>query len=166
MAYEPDHAHLIDPETDPRATYVLEPEDISTLVARIVTSPGAATFTTHAPFTGGPIAAVPLSTPDDVARATAAARSAQRTWARVPLRERCAVLLRLHDLLLEHQSDVLDLIQLENGKSRSSACEEVADVALVARHYAVHAREYLADRHVRGLVPGLTGVHRVVPRDE
>jgi len=116
------------------------------------------TSTTYAPFTGGPIAAVPLSTPDDVARATAAARSAQRTWARVPLRERCAVLLRLHDLLLEHQSDVLDLIQLENGKARASAFEEVADVALVARHYARHARRYLADRRVRGLVPGLTSV--------
>jgi succinate-semialdehyde dehydrogenase/glutarate-semialdehyde dehydrogenase len=158
MAYEPEHAHLIDPETDPRATYVLEPEDIATLVARIVTSPGAVTSTTYAPFTGGPIAAIPLSTPDDVARATAAARSAQRIWARVPLRERCAVLLRLHDLLLEHQSDVLDLIQLESGKSRASAFEEVADVALVARHYARHARTYLADRRVRGLVPGLTSV--------
>ncbi|HEX5332458.1 MAG TPA: succinic semialdehyde dehydrogenase [Cellulomonas sp.] len=158
MAYEPEHAHLIDPETDPRATYVLEPEDIGSLVARIVTSPGAATFTTYAPFTGGPIAAVPLSTPADVERATAAARRAQRTWATVPLRERCAVLLRLHDLLLEHQSDVLDLIQLESGKSRASAFEEVADVALVARHYALHAKAYLADRHVRGLVPGLTSV--------
>ena len=73
MAYEPEHAHLIDPETDPRATYVLEPDDIGSLVARIVTSPGAATFTTYAPFTGGPIAAVPLSTPDDVERARLAA---------------------------------------------------------------------------------------------
>ncbi|MGV8976990.1 MAG: succinic semialdehyde dehydrogenase [Cellulomonas sp.] len=158
MAYEPEHAHLIDPETDPRATYVLEPEDVGTLIARIVTSPGAATRTTQAPFTGGPIAVVPLSTPDDVVRATSDARRAQRTWAAVPLRERCAVLLRLHDLLLEHQSDVLDLIQLENGKSRASAFEELGDVALVARHYALHARAYLADRRVHGLVPGLTRV--------
>jgi succinate-semialdehyde dehydrogenase/glutarate-semialdehyde dehydrogenase len=158
MAPEPEHARLIDPETDPLATYLIEPEDLRTLVARVVTSPGASSRITHAPFTGGPIAAIPLSTTDDVARAAADARRAQRPWAATPLRERTAVLLRLHDLVLERQSDVLDLIQLENGKSRASAFEEVADVALVARHYAMRAHAYLADRRVRGLVPGLTGV--------
>ncbi|MFI2754278.1 succinic semialdehyde dehydrogenase [Cellulomonas sp. P22] len=158
MAHDPDSDRLIDPETDPLATYVLEPDDVRTLLDRVVTSPGFATWTTYAPFTGSPIVAVPLSTPEDVARATVEARRAQRTWARTPLRDRAAVLLRLHDLVLTHQSDVLDLVQLENGKSRQSAYEELADVALVARHYARRARTYLAPRRVRGLVPGLTRV--------
>ena len=70
------HTELHDPETDPLATYVLEPEDVRSLLARVVAQPGAATHTSHAPFTGGPIAAVPLSTPDDVARAARTARTA------------------------------------------------------------------------------------------
>ncbi len=158
MAHDPDSARLIDPETDPLATYVLEPDDVRSLLDRVVTSPGGTTRTTHAPFTGAPIAAVPLSTPEDVARAATAARRAQRAWARTPLRERAAVLLRVHDLVLAQQSDVLDLIQLENGKSRQSAYEEVADIAITARHYAHRARAYLAPRRVRGLLPVLTKV--------
>ncbi|MGW6129373.1 succinic semialdehyde dehydrogenase [Cellulomonas sp. NPDC055163] len=157
MAHDDEHVQLIDPETDPLATYVLEPDDVRTLLARVVTSPGHETRTTYAPFTGGPIAAVPLSTPDDVARAVRSARRAQHTWAALPLRRRAEVLLRLHDLVLANQSDVLDLVQLENGKSRASAYEEVVDVALVARHYAVKARAYLAARRSGGILPGLTG---------
>jgi succinate-semialdehyde dehydrogenase/glutarate-semialdehyde dehydrogenase len=156
MAPDPDHLQLIDPETDPLATYVLEPDDVRSLLARVVTSPGHATRTSHAPFTGGPIAAVPLSTPDDVERAVLLARRAQHQWAATPLRARAAVLLRLHDLVLEHQSDVLDLIQLENGKARAAAFEEVVDIAMVARHYAFRARAYLAQRRSGGVLPGLT----------
>ncbi|KQY47307.1 succinic semialdehyde dehydrogenase [Cellulomonas sp. Root137] len=156
MAHDPGHIELHDPETDPLATYVLEPDDVRPLLSRVVSSAEAGTFTSHAPFTGGPIAAIPLSTPDDVARAAKAARAAQRLWAARPLRERTAVLSRVHDLVLERQSDVLDLIQVESGKARASAFEEVCDIALVARHYAARAGRYLAPRRVPGLIPGLT----------
>jgi len=156
MAHDPGHAELFDPETDPLATYVLEPEDVRTLLDRVVAAPDAATHVAHAPFTGGPVAAVPLSTPDDVARAAATARRAQQEWAARPLRERTAVLGRVHDLVLERQSDVLDLIQVETGKARVSAFEEVADIANVARHYGARAGRYLAPRRVQGLLPVLT----------
>jgi len=157
MATDPHAPQLIDPETDPRATYVLEPDDVRALLGRIAASPAARTQTTYAPFTGGPIAAVPLSTPDDVAQAARRARAAQRPWALTPVRERAAVLLRLHDLVLASQSDVLDLIQLESGKARAGAFEEVVDIALVARHYGRRAAGYLAARRVPGLLPVLTG---------
>ncbi|MDM7854258.1 succinic semialdehyde dehydrogenase [Cellulomonas alba] len=157
MAHDPGHAELHDPETDPLATYVLEPDDVRSLLQRVAAGPAATTRTTHAPYTGGPIAAVPQSTPDDVAQAARRARAAQRLWAARPVRERAEVLLRLHDLVLEHQSDVLDLIQLENGKSRAAAYEEVVGIALATRHYGRKAAAYLAPRRVRGLLPVLTG---------
>lgn len=150
------HPELHDPETDPLATYVLEPDDLRTLLGRVVAGAGHATHTPVAPFTGAPIAAIPLSTPDDVAEAARRARAAQRLWAARPLHERTAVLSRLHDLLLSRQSDVLDLVQIETGKARAHAFEEVADVANVSRHYALRAGAYLRDRRVVGLVPGLT----------
>lgn len=159
MTHDPDSAQLFDPETDPLATYVLEPEDLRPLLDRIVVTPGLhGTITTYAPYTGAPLAAIPVSTRDDVATAVARARTAQRAWAATPVRERAAVLLRLHDLVLEHQSDVLDLIQLENGKDRASAYEEIADIANITRHYGLRARAYLASRRVPGLLPALMGV--------
>jgi succinate-semialdehyde dehydrogenase/glutarate-semialdehyde dehydrogenase len=61
----------------------------------------------------------------------------------------------MHDLVLDRQSEVLDLIQLESGKVRADAYEEVGEVALVCRHYARRAERYLASRHRMGLVPFL-----------
>ncbi|MBX9247130.1 succinate-semialdehyde dehydrogenase (NADP(+)) [Actinotalea ferrariae] len=149
-------ADVVDPETDPTATWALEPEQVRRLTSRLVAA-GPSSLT-HSPLTGAPLAEVPASTADDVVRAAALARGAQRAWARTPVDRRAAVLLRLHDLVLDRQSEVLDLVQLENGKARSSAYEEVADVALLARHYGRRAPAYLAPRRVPGLLPGLTAV--------
>lgn len=156
MAHE--HADLHDPETDPLATYVLEPDDVRPLLERVVAGPGHATHAATAPFTGAPIAAVPLTTPDDLPAAARRARAAHRLWAARPLRERTALLLRVHDLLLERQSDVLDLLQVETGKARTHAWEEVGEVANAARWHALRAPRLLAPRRVRGLVPGFTSV--------
>ncbi|HEY0187262.1 MAG TPA: succinic semialdehyde dehydrogenase [Cellulomonas sp.] len=149
---------LMDPETDPLATYVLEPDDLRSLLSRVVGSPGAGTSTHHAPWTGAPLASAPVSTPEDVVRAARSARAAQRRWAAVPVRERARLALRVGDLLLSRQSDVLDLVQLENGKARAAAFEEVADVAQLARHLGLRASRYLAEERRPGLVPGLTRV--------
>ncbi len=154
MAHE--HADLHDPETDPLATYVLEPDDVRPLLAHVVAGPGHATTTSTAPFTGSPVAAVPLTSVDDLPEAARRARAAQRTWAARPVTERAAVLLRAHDLLLERQSDVLDLLQVETGKARTHAWDEVGDVANAARYYALRARRLLAPRSVRGLFPPFT----------
>lgn len=153
----PEHG-VLDPETDPLATYVLEPDDLRDLADRVVSSPVAGTRTHHAPWTGAPLATLPQSTPEDVARAARAARAAQRRWAAVPARDRARLLLRVHDLLLQRQSDVLDLVQLENGKARGAAYEEVVDIALLARHLGRVAPRYLASERRPGLVPGLTAV--------
>ena len=81
---------------------------------------------------------MPHCTRDDVVAAAHRAASCSREWAARPIRERAEVMLRFHDLVLSHQDEVLDIIQLENGKARRHAFEEVADVALTARYYAQH----------------------------
>src|SRR5512141_1893055 len=91
------------------------------LTEAVVAAPGGPTTTTYAPFTGEPLAELPVSTPDDVARAYAVARAAQPAWAARPLKERVAVVLRLHDLLLDRQEEILDLVQQETGKARRDA---------------------------------------------
>ena len=56
-----------------------------------------------------------------------------------PSRNAGRVFLRFHDLLLHRQDEVLDLIQLETGKARRHAFEEILDTAVVARYYARHS---------------------------
>ncbi len=152
---------LADPESDPTATWAVDPGRARRLVARVTASPGAPRVTTTAPFTGAPLADLPQSSPDDVRTAVARARSAQPAWAARDVRDRAAVLLRLHDLVLQRQGEGLDLVQLECGKARAHAFEELADVAINARWYARRGPALLADRRHPGLVPGLTQVTEV-----
>ncbi len=53
---------------------------------------------------------------------------------------------------------MLDLIQLENGKARRHAFEEVIDVALTARYYAHTAEDYLRPKRRQGVQLMLTEV--------
>lgn len=129
------------------------------LVARLTTGVlGSGTTANHTPFTGQKLADLPESTPQDVAVAFDRAREAQRRWAAVPVRQRAAVLLRFHDLVLARQAEVLDLIQLETGKARLHAHEEVQAVAVAARHYGRKAPAYLRPKGHTGVVPTLTKV--------
>jgi succinate-semialdehyde dehydrogenase / glutarate-semialdehyde dehydrogenase len=132
------------------------PDRAAALLTRVVAGPRAERHTPLAPFTGSAITSVPLSTTGDVAAAVAAARAAQRPWAARPLRERSGPFLRLHDLVLDAQPELLDLIQIESGKARAHAVEEVLDVAVVARHYARQARHHLRPRHRQGALPLLS----------
>ena len=58
----------------------------------------------------------------------------QQAWRRVPLAERAAILLRYHDLVLDHRHELVDLVIRESGKARKQAFEEVAHVAFGAEH--------------------------------
>ncbi|MEU4506694.1 succinic semialdehyde dehydrogenase [Streptomyces sp. NPDC024089] len=128
--------------------------------------PGAVEpLTAIAPYDLSPIAPVPACVPGDVESAAAAAAGAQREWSRTPVARRGEIVLAFHDLLLERQDQVLDLIQWETGKARYHAWQEVAQVVAIARHYARRAGRYLATRRVRGMIPGLTKVRQVrVPK--
>ncbi len=113
----------------------------------------------RSPLTGEPVAEVPVSSIDDVEAAFDTARAAQQRWARTPVASRSAALLRLHDLVLEHRDELLDLIQVESGKSRAHAFDEVAHLALTARFYARRLRRQLKPSRRNGVLPGLTSVH-------
>ncbi|MFF3563240.1 succinic semialdehyde dehydrogenase [Streptomyces sp. NPDC002574] len=137
------------------AADVVTPE----LVARLTRGVGGSGRTAnHSPMTGETLAELPESTPDDVAAAYERAREAQRAWAATPVRKRAAVLLRFHDLVLRRQAEVLDLIQLETGKTRLHAHEEVQAVAVAARHYGLKAPSYLRPKRHTGAIPVLTKV--------
>ncbi|TVL90080.1 succinic semialdehyde dehydrogenase [Streptomyces sp. SAJ15] len=138
------------------AADVITPDLVARLTRDVVG--GATTTAGRAPFTGEPLAELPEATPEDVATAFERARAAQRAWAAIPVRRRAAVLLRFHDLVLRRQSEVLDLIQLETGKARLHAHEEIQAVVLSARHYGLRAAAYLRPKGHLGVMPTLTKV--------
>jgi acyl-CoA reductase-like NAD-dependent aldehyde dehydrogenase len=110
----------------------------------------------RAPFTGAVIGTIPAARPEDVEMAAGLARAAQLGWAERPFSERAGIFLRFHDLLLSRQGEALDLIQLESGKARAHAFEEILDTAVVARYYARRAKRFLRPRRRKGALPLLT----------
>ena len=146
---------LADPEHDVRASYALDPASVRALTKRVVATTGRE-VAAYTPITGQPLAMVPQSGEADVDEAFARARRAQRAWARTPLAERAAMLLRLHDLVLDKQDEIIDLICWESGKARKHAFDEPLHIALTARYYGRTAVQHLAPKRVRGVVPTLT----------
>ncbi|GAA2763520.1 succinic semialdehyde dehydrogenase [Streptomyces paradoxus] len=143
------------PEGARTAADVVTPELVAQLTKGVA---GSGRTANHTPFTGEKLADLPEATPEDVAEAFQLARAAQAVWAQTPVRQRAAVLLRFHDLVLERQAEVLDLIQLETGKARLHAHEEVQAVAVAARHYGRKASAYLRPKRHAGAMPTLTKV--------
>ncbi|RZD63284.1 succinic semialdehyde dehydrogenase [Streptomyces albidoflavus] len=143
------------PQGTRTAADVVTPQVVAQLTRDVV---GSGRTANHAPFTGEKLADLPESTPEDVADAFERARAAQEAWAATPVARRAAVLLRFHDLVLARQAEVLDLIQVETGKARLHAHEEVQAVALAARHYGRKAPSYLRPKRHTGAVPVLTKI--------
>lgn len=132
---------------------------LARLTARAAVAQPAPSIPIEAPASGETLVDVPVGAAKDVAAVVGAAREAQAGWARRPIGERAAVLLRFHDLLLDNAATILDLIQLETGKARIHAYEEVLDAAIEARYYAHTAASGLRPRRRQGALPFLTAAH-------
>jgi acyl-CoA reductase-like NAD-dependent aldehyde dehydrogenase len=146
-----------DPEHDPTASYALDRGYVAALTRRLVATSGR-TEEVRSPIGDQPLAHVPQSSEADVEEAFRRARRAQESWARTGIDVRAAALLRLHDLVLDHQAEIIDLICLESGKARKHAFDEPMHIALTARYYGRTAHEHLDTRRVRGVFPVLTRV--------
>ncbi|MFT4299403.1 MAG: succinic semialdehyde dehydrogenase [Aeromicrobium sp.] len=137
--------------------FTVDPARVRSLTALIRSTTGE-TRTTTAPFTGGPLALIPVSSLDDVDAAFDEARRIQPRWAATSVRQRAAALLRLHDLVLAHQSELMDLVQLESGKTRKHAYDEVVHLALTARYYGRRLKHLAAPQRKVGVFPLITQI--------
>lgn len=108
------------------------------------------------PATGKKIYDLPQLSVAQVAKAVADARLAQPAWASVDAKIRAKALYKLHDLMLENQDKLMDLLQLETGKSRAHAFEEVAGSLGSARYFAKIAPKTLKPQKTISGVPVLT----------
>src|SRR5689334_13355356 len=85
------------PTTARGAQDVVTPDLVARLTRGVI---GSGRTSNHTPSTGEKLADLPQATPDEVASAFERARAAQHAWAATPVRQRAAVLLRFHDLVL------------------------------------------------------------------
>ena len=130
------------------------PADLAGLGASVTTAGDFETFTVESPFDGTTIGELPACGPEDVEAAVE--RAADSAWRESDAEERVEVFVRFHDLVLERQAEILDVVQAETGKARRDAHEEVIDVAATARYYAYRAESMLESEARMGALPGVT----------
>ncbi|CAN5176732.1 succinic semialdehyde dehydrogenase [soil metagenome] len=147
----------LDPEHDASASYALDPKAVAQLTASLLAT-GPETNAVSSPLDGALLARIPQSTTADVEEAFTRARAAQQRWARTPIAVRSAALLKLHDLVLKRQDEVIDLIVLESGKARKNAFDEPLHIALTARYYGRTLGGFLGTERKPGVIPVLTRV--------
>jgi acyl-CoA reductase-like NAD-dependent aldehyde dehydrogenase len=131
-----------------------------------VTDFSIATLTSHFPATsskydvinptsGKRIYELPQLSAEQVALEVDRARDEQLDWAAVPVFERADIFLKVHDALLENEDKILDLLQLETGKSRAHAYEEFSGAVGITRYYGKVAEKALSIKKAATGVPVL-----------
>lgn len=129
---------------------------IEDLASRVAVPADRARIAVQAPFTGDEIGSVPAAVDEDVRVAVERARVAQERWEATPIDVRARVLSRFHDLLVDRADTAIDLVQLEGGKARIPAFEEVFDTVATTRYY-IKTGPGLLERKRRAVsLPGTT----------
>ena len=89
----------------------------------------------------------------DVALRFDEGRKAQPDWARVSPKQRSAIAFKLVDAVISRQDELMDTLQMETGKSRSHAFEEVTGALAAISYYAKMTPKLMRRTKVRGGVP-------------
>ncbi|MGP9567533.1 NAD-dependent succinate-semialdehyde dehydrogenase [Halomonas sp. AOP5-B2-8] len=92
------------------------------------------------PATGEAIGNIPRLGKVETERAIDAADAALPAWRALTAQERADLLLKWHDLMLEHQQDLAMLMTYEQGKPLKEAAGEIAYAASFLRWFAEEAR--------------------------
>lgn len=108
------------------------------------------------PTSGKRIYDLPQLSAGQVSEAVEASRNFAGTWAGVHVNERAAIMRRYHQDLLKNEERLLDLLQLETGKSRAHAFEDFAGGAGAARYYGRKGAKFLKPTPTRAGIPVLT----------
>ena len=78
---------------------------------------------------------VPSATAEDITRAVDGAVKAQEAWAALPVRERCNVLRKFADLVMERRLELGEILAKEAGKPyMKEAVWELDSVAYIGGH--------------------------------
>src|SRR5258708_36344398 len=91
--------------------------------------PGLGTADVTEKATGAPLGKIGVASPEDVSAAAAAARTAQKAWAKLPGPKRGDMLKEFSRLAIAHADEIADQIVRETGSIRAKAQWEVQTAA-------------------------------------
>jgi acyl-CoA reductase-like NAD-dependent aldehyde dehydrogenase len=112
-----------------------------------------ATISIFNPLTGDELHQIQAHSASDVALAFADAKAFQPTWNEFSPKQRAKLAHKVVDQLIARQDELMDLLQLETGKSRAHAFEEITGALAAISYYAKMTPKLMRRQKVRGGVP-------------
>lgn len=137
------------------------PENAEAIVSKLlplVTSTSGLASNVFSPLDGKTVCEIPISTNEDVSAAFANAKKAYLNWQETNIDTRISYISKFHDLLLRETETILDIVQWENGKTRSSGMDEILDIALTCQYYTKISKKHLKPKRRSGAFPIVTVV--------
>jgi succinate-semialdehyde dehydrogenase/glutarate-semialdehyde dehydrogenase len=140
---------------------ITRPSNADAIVSKLlplVKSTSDATALVTSPLDGQTVCNIPVSNAQDVTDAFKIAKAAFSTWHETNISTRISYINNFHDLLLKNSETILDIVQWENGKTRSSGMDEILDIALTCQYYAKVSKKLLKPKSRLGAFPVVTVV--------
>lgn len=110
-----------------------------------VESAAGQSFSVYDPANGNEIGTAPDMSGKEVASAIDAANTALQSWRKLTAKQRAEYLMNWHQLILENQADLAELITLESGKPLSESLGEVAYGASFIQWFAEEGKRAYGD---------------------
>ena len=108
-------------------------------------SSDGATVDVENPATGEVIGTVPSLTEQDVQQAIVDSEKAQKSWKKLPAKQRSAIMMKWHDLLLANQEDLAVIMTAEQGKSLAESRGEIGYAASFLQWFAEEGKRAYGD---------------------
>ncbi len=106
------------------------------------------------PATGQVIDTVPSASKEDVDRAVAGAKAAQKIWAKVPVHERAEIMTRFVSLVEKEAEDLARLLSNETGKPITEARAEIANIPIAFKAFSERAKHFYGQTIPEGMEAG------------
>ncbi len=90
----------------------------------------------NSPVDDSMIGNVPAMTSDEVDFAVASAKAAQKLWKKITIDKKAAILYRAADILLQHKTEIAELMMREIAKDRKGSLSEIERTADLIRFTA------------------------------
>ena len=106
------------------------------------------------PATGAVVDTVPAATKEDVDKAVACAKAAQKKWAAVPVSEKVEIMYRFLDIVDDNKEKLAQVLSQETGKPIVEARAELGNIRIGFSGFCEKAKHLYGKTFPAGLEPG------------
>lgn len=135
------------------------------IAGRKVDARDGATIEVVNPATGKVIDTIPAAAKEDIDWAVEEAAKAQKTWAKVPLHQRGAILNRFVELALARKEELARLLSMETGKPIVEGRNEIDNIPTLFRGFVERAKHFYNETIPEGTEPGMEHTLQIVTRE-